>query len=62
MRVLSLPGINREYQKQRNQYPYVERKFRKLKGASKTDAMGCSVIESPKHEREVCALNGLTRL
>ncbi len=61
-RVLSLPVVNAEYQKQRNQYPYVERKFGRLKGCEQTTAEGQSVILSPAHEREVMAMNGLTRL
>jgi hypothetical protein len=62
IRVLSMPTVNAEYQRASNQYPYVEHKFRHLKGCEHHDAKGSSVILSRRHEAEVCAMNGLTRM
>lgn len=60
-RVLSTTvGINAEYQRARNQYPYVSRQFGPLKGINRKEGTG-QVIESVAHEREVMAMNGLRR-
>lgn len=60
-RVLSTSvGINAEYQRARNQYPYVSRQFGPLKGIRRKEGTG-QVIESVAHEREVMAMNGLRR-
>jgi len=41
-------------------YPYVSRRHQGLKGC-RENAEGHPIIQSPAHEREVAAMNGLVR-
>jgi hypothetical protein len=59
LRVVSLPVVNREYQKGRNKYPYISRRWSHLEGCRRVD--GHPLIESVAHEREVMARNAMVR-